>query len=105
MADEKRKLTRELKILKSEIHSDEGMTYSSTVDISHGGIFISTPEPLKKDSKIELFLKIDVEDEIQVDGIVKWIREDEDDKNKVGMGIEFIDLTDEKTDIIKSLVK
>ncbi|PKM83526.1 MAG: hypothetical protein CVU88_02480, partial [Firmicutes bacterium HGW-Firmicutes-13] len=45
--DDKRKSGRIKKSIKCEVYSD-GLTFSSTIDISDGGMFISTPEPLNE---------------------------------------------------------
>ena len=99
MAD-KRKSERVKKWVKSEVHSDEHVTFSSSVDLSRGGIFISTPEPLNNGSEVNLSIHLPGHGEVEVKGIVKWIRADESDSEKAGMGIEFVNLS---TDLKKKL--
>ena len=91
---EKRNSARVLKKVKSEVHTTDGMTFSTSADLSQGGIFISTPEPIIVGSKVELSLYIPgKEDSINIKGVVRWMREDDNNEEKAGMGIEFIDFT------------
>lgn len=86
---DKRKEERIKKTIRSEVRSEEALTYSSTVDVSTRGIFISTPEPLGNGSSIELSITIPGDGEVSIHGVVKWIRENEADGCRAGMGIEF----------------
>ena len=103
MAD-KRKYSRKIKHIKSEVHSDEGMTFSNTVDISSGGIFISTPEPPGEGTEIMLSLQLPGEEPVDIKGIVKWVRSDENGENKAGMGIEFTDASEKEISKVKKLL-
>ncbi|MDY6932879.1 MAG: PilZ domain-containing protein [Spirochaetota bacterium] len=88
---EKRQDRRIKKRIKSEIHSLEGMTFSPSEDMSNGGIFISTPEPLMIGSELDLSLYVpERENPINIKGVVRWIRDDDAKGEKSGMGIEFI---------------
>ena len=102
--ENKRKFDRVDAKIKSEVHSKDGMTFSSTTDVSKGGIFISTPEPLNDDSEITLSLYIPGEEPVDVKGVVKWIREDETENKKSGMGIEFIGISEKELDKLKKLI-
>ncbi len=93
---DKRKEERTKKTIKSEVKSEEALTYSTTVDVSTGGMFISTPEPLGSGSKIELSITVPGDGEVTIHGVVKWIRDDETGGCRAGMGIEFQDM-DEST--------
>ena len=101
MSDEKRKHSRIAKKIKSEVHSEEIMTYSTTQNLSQGGIFITTPEPLQIGTQIELSLNFPDDDPIDVKGIVRWHRDEVGDDIKAGMGIEFIEIAEGKIDTIK----
>ena len=102
---DKRKSERIKKGIKSEVHSDEHVTFSSAVDLSRGGIFISTPEPLGNGSEVNLSIHIPGHGEVEIQGVVRWVRPDENASNKAGMGIEFIningDLKKKLDDIMK----
>jgi len=102
---EKRKEERIKKTIKSEAKSDDALTYSTTVDMSSGGIFISTPEPLKNGSEIELSLTLPGEGEVKVNGVVKWIREDEKQGCRAGMGIEFRNMDDSTKKKLGTLIR
>ncbi len=102
---DKRKHERVSKEVKSEVHAIEGMTFSTARDLSTGGIFISTPEPIMVGAEIDLSLHIPGKDSIEIKGIVRWMRDDENDGKKSGMGIEFVDIPGDKLDIVKDLIE
>jgi len=97
---EKRKYPRVEKKVKSEVHSTDGMTYSTTLDLSQGGIFIRTPESVKIGSEVMLSIKIPEGESIEIKGIVRRINDDKKE-DKSGMGIEFIDINDKQKSNIK----
>lgn len=102
---DKRKEERIKKSIKSEVRSGDALTFSSTVDMSKGGIFISTPEPLGSGSKIELSISIPGDGEVNIHGLVKWIREDEADGCRAGMGIEFQNMDNATKEKLEKLIK
>lgn len=102
---DKRKSERIKKGIKSEVYSEEHASFSSTVDLSKGGIFISTPEPLGSGSEVSMSIHIPGHGEIDVKGIVKWVRADETETEKAGMGIEFIDVDSELKKKLDDYVK
>lgn len=93
---ENRKFERVSKQIKAEVHQPDGMTFSTSIDISIAGIFISTPEPHEPGTELNLALKTGDTDFINIKGIVRWIKDelDNDDNeqktNTLGMGIEFV---------------
>ncbi len=100
--DEKRKEERFARNIKSEVHSQDGLTFSTSADLSQGGMFISTPEPLKEGAEISLRMYIPGNEEpVDIKGRVRWIREDDDESRKSGMGIEFIGMSPEEMDLLK----
>jgi uncharacterized protein (TIGR02266 family) len=94
-----RKHDRIDKSIKCEVHS-ESVTFSSTLNISEGGVFISTPEPLEKDTVVILYLYVSDYDIIQVDGKVIWNVENEKEES-AGMGIEFLDMDEADKELVK----
>lgn len=102
---DKRKEERISKNIKSEVQSEESMTYSTSVDWSSGGVFISTPEPLHNGSEVSMSIKVNDEVELEVKGTVKWVRSEESPDGRAGMGIQFKDLDLEKEEIISRLIK
>ena len=102
---EKRKEERISKKVKSEVHSLEGMTFSTSEDLSSGGIFITTPDPIMVGSEMSLSLYIPNEKEpLNIKGVVRWMVDDSDTVSKAGMGIEFIDASDEEIGKIKKII-
>ncbi len=91
--------------VKSEVHSEDGMTFSSSINLSQGGIFITTPEPLCEGSEVNLSLHIPGENPVDIKGVVRWTRTAEDETVKSGMGIEFVDIADVNIDSIKKIIK
>ncbi len=102
--DNKRKHSRVAKRVKSEVHFPDGMTFSKAVDLSKGGIFISTPDPLKPGATVELVLQVPGEEPVTMKGKIKWTREDETPTLKAGMGIEFEGLTDKDKEVLKKVL-
>ena len=43
--------------------------------------------------------------EVEVQGVVKWIREDESDSGKAGMGIEFLNVSSDISRKLEGLVE
>lgn len=82
------------KSIKSEVHFEEGMTFSTSRNLSHGGVFISTPEPLREGRIIDLFLYLPQEDPVRVKGIVRWVSESDSPASRAGMGIEFLNASE-----------
>ena len=102
--NEHRKSPRINKKIKSEVVSEDHVSFSSSVDLSQGGIFISTPEPLGNGSNVKLTIVIPGNEELEVQGIVKWVRADESDKGRAGMGIEFVNISGEVSKKLENLI-
>ncbi len=102
--EEKRKEPRLKRNLKAEVHTLDGMTYSSSVDVSPGGIFITTPEPLQQNDEVDLSIKVSEDETLEIKGTIKWNR-DENDDMKAGMGIQFQDLNETDKNKITTLLK
>ena len=105
MGTEKRKEARVKKEIKSEVAGEEHLTRSSTVDLSKGGIFISTPEPLKSGSSVSLSITTPDGENLEVKGMVRWLREDEVSGSKAGMGVEFVDISENDKKKIENMLK
>jgi uncharacterized protein (TIGR02266 family) len=100
---DKRKHPRTPKKLKSEVHSPEGFTFSTSADLSSGGIFISTPEPVRKGSSVELRIYIPGEEPLTLSGVVRWTRDTDNDAHRTGMGIEFKRLGEREVQALKRI--
>ena len=97
----KRKHERIKKKVKSQVEASDLITYSSTQDLSSGGMFITTPDPASKDSELNISIKLPDGEFLNVKGLVKWTKDEDKEGNPAGMGIEFIHLTDEDTKKLK----
>lgn len=101
--DNKRKDERVGKQTRAEVHTKDGMTFSSSIDLSSGGIFISTPEPLKEGEKIELVINCSATESVEVSGTIRWNR-DEDGETRAGMGIQFSEMSNDDQKKIEKLL-
>ncbi len=101
---EKRKYNRVSKKCKSVVESMEGVTFSTAHDISEGGMFISTPEPVHPGSTVDIEVYLSPEETITLKGTVRWIRKQEEGDKKAGMGIQFIP-TSKEIDKLKNILK
>jgi len=86
-------------------------TESQIVNISKGGVFISTPRPLPENSDIEIeFVLPKVDKKIRVIGQVKWAidnvsRPDGTPGIVPGMGVKFIKISKENLKKITTYLK
>ncbi len=103
--EEKRQHQRIPKNVKSEVHSDEGMTFSTSTNLSNGGIFISTPEPVQIGSEVQLSITVPDEEEIDIKGIVRWMNESETTECRTGMGIEFVGISESQKTKLKKVME
>jgi len=101
--ENKRRHDRIVKSIKCEVYSD-GLTFSSSIDISEGGMFISTPEPLNENSEIDLTLYLPEEEPLSLKAFVRWTRDELDEKKRAGMGVEFLNATEEQHNILKKYI-
>ncbi len=69
--------------------------------LSAGGIFIATPQTLPVDTKIYMRIHFDqmAEEYIQVEGVVRYVQP------KRGMGIKFINLSEDDRKLIQARVE
>ena len=102
MDENKRNAPRVHKQIRAEVHAPDGFTFSSSLDISEKGIFITTPEPIEPSTEVTLIISLTKSDSISVQGIVRWNRYERGDQ-RAGMGVEFIDVSDVALNIIKNL--
>ncbi len=102
---EKRKYNRVSKKCKSVVESMDGITFSTAHDMSEGGMFIATPEPVHPGSTVDIEIYIGPEETISLKGTVRWIRTHEEGDKKAGMGIQFIPTTQEIEKLKKAMSK
>ena len=75
----------------------DGVTLCSSMDISEGGLYISSMQYFEKNSIIDISILLE-EEELSVKAQVKYFQQG------MGMGIMFIDLNDEQRAKIKELI-
>ncbi|MGL4369877.1 MAG: PilZ domain-containing protein [Spirochaetota bacterium] len=99
--DNKRKQERVQKKIRSQVQGKDMMTYSATQDISAGGLFITTPDPIEPGTELDLTLKLPSGEKIDVKGIVRWTKDEDKSGSRAGMGIEFISMKEADAEKIK----
>lgn len=110
MTEEKRQNRRHPLRTKMDYRAQSGgdFLFEYTTNISRGGIFIETREPLPEGTLVEMrFQPPGMEEAIEVQGKVVWVNpwhEGEDNPNP-GMGIQWKRLSQNNRDRIAALVK
>jgi uncharacterized protein (TIGR02266 family) len=100
-----RKHERIDKKTKTIIESDKSVTYSTARNLSDGGIFVTTPEPFHPGTEIDLSLTLPDGSELSLRGIVRWTKDEKDEGDRAGMGIEFQSLSSADQQKIQSILK
>lgn len=97
MSDNRRSQARLPVELKVDYRTVGSFITDYTKDISKGGLFIRTSLPLEAGERVRLRITLpDGDAPFALDGIVKWTSTIRDkDKRPPGMGIEFVNFTDE----------
>jgi uncharacterized protein (TIGR02266 family) len=103
--DNKRKHKRIAKKIKSQVNAPSSLTYSTSHNVSNGGLFISTPDPIAPGTEIELSIKLPGGDFLNVTGIVRWTRDESPDGEPAGMGIEFISMGEDDAERLSVIAK
>jgi uncharacterized protein (TIGR02266 family) len=92
-----------------ELFSEDTFLFEYTSNVSRGGIFLSTRNPLPIGTEIHLrfTLPAPANRAIRVTGKVAWINEYKPGKVNLnpGMGIEFINLAEKDNEAITRLIK
>ena len=94
LAAEKRQAIRMKLHAQVNLKSESNFFMGFTENISEGGIFVSTLSPPEMGESIELSVAVEGSDAIDIKGIVRWHRTD-DDGNPTGCGVQFLDLSDD----------
>ena len=103
LAAEKRVAMRMKLHAQVNLKSESNFFMGFTENISEGGIFVSTLSPPEMGDSIELSVGVDGADPIDLKGIVRWHRTDEDG-NPTGCGVQFVDLNDDIRRTLEMLV-
>jgi uncharacterized protein (TIGR02266 family) len=100
-----RKHERVPKKTKTKVHSPNAITYSTTHNMSGGGMFVTTPEPIAPGTEIDLAITMPDGAELSLRGVVRWTKDEGDDGSRAGMGIEFVSVKTADEDKITSFLK
>ena len=111
MSSEKRKSQRHDLRIRMDYRNEGGgdFLFEYTRNISKGGIFIETREPLPVGSRVEMrFQPPGTEQSLEIAGSVAWVnpyRPGSDDNPNPGMGIQFEELQEEDKDLLAQVVR
>ena len=73
---------------------------------SMGGVFIETRRPFRVGSLAEFEFKVPgSSDRVHAKGVVKWVNDDSQSDLMVGMGIEFVEVTNLTADVISDYIQ
>ena len=90
--------------INKEFASIDDFIAEYVTDISRGGVFIRSKQPLPVGTKVNLKFSVIVDDFQTIEGEGEVVRVLEDGEN-IGMGVQFISLTDESRAIVEDLVR
>jgi type IV pilus assembly protein PilZ len=81
--------------------------YASISNISELGIFVLTTEPLAVGTRVTLRFAPPNHEPFVLRGVVQWVNplRDSDDNPNPGMGIRFVELTDDERERLVEVVK
>lgn len=99
---------RALKVLSLSFKNKESFVKAYSANVSTGGLFVRTKNPLKKGDRFLLRLSLpNLPDSIHIHCDVVWARggESESDKNPAGMGIKFVEMEPGDRDILNKYVE
>ncbi|MEK6759064.1 MAG: PilZ domain-containing protein [Deltaproteobacteria bacterium] len=101
-SDRRRNLRRQILVLKVKGEDQKGTFFGYCKTVSRGGMFITSVNPRKLGEEFDITFSLTGEDlEIKCRCAVVWVREyDAYNKQEPGMGIKFINLSDEIKDRI-----
>lgn len=76
-----------------------------SVNLSKGGIFVETPNPMAVGERISLAFEVPGAGNLAVDGVVAWVRKGSPDGLPDGMGVQFDHLDEQYGERIDGLVR
>ena len=92
-----------------ELLSEDTFLFEYTSNVSRGGIFLATRNPLPIGTRLSLRFTLPDEDgrAIEATGKVAWINEYKPNGKNLnpGMGIEFVDLSADDKEAISNLIR
>ena len=100
---EKRRFRRAELRAQIDWGNDKAEYSGYTENISEGGVFVATTEPLAMGEPLDLRVALADGEALVIRTRVAWLRPGDDD-NAGGMGVQFVDLSDEMRDRIRKFV-
>ncbi len=91
--------------LRVQYRTQGAFLVSYSVNLSKGGIFLETAEPLAVGETVSLDFEVPGAGQLQVDGVVAWIRQGSTDGMPDGMGIQFQELDARYGGLIDGMVR
>jgi uncharacterized protein (TIGR02266 family) len=93
--DSRRKDYRASVVLQLQYRNAGHLLVSYCTNLSRGGLFVQSTEPLPPGSPLTLTLQIPGEDEpVALEAVVRWSRSFDADEGPAGMGVSFDDVDD-----------
>lgn len=76
-------------------------------DLSRGGVFIETDDPLPLGSRFQMHFEIPEHGEIETEGEVAWMLRLQDSSADLppGMGVRFVDLSEKDGEVIDAFLR
>jgi uncharacterized protein (TIGR02266 family) len=104
--EERRSAIRHVVEVEIGVHSGANFFTGFSLDISSGGLFISTYDTLLIGTKVNVNFSLPYGSIFSIDGTVRWIREFNELIPDVipGMGVQFDALTEEETEMINDFI-
>ncbi|WP_164010756.1 TIGR02266 family protein [Pyxidicoccus trucidator] len=89
-----------------DMRSDSNFFTGFSMDISEGGVFIATVEPVARGTQVELDFTLPGGRPMKVTGVVRWVRESNARTPELmpGVGVQFTGLAHEVANAITSFV-
>ncbi len=90
-----------------DLHSDDNFFSGFSANISDGGLFVATVNYVPKGTHVDLAFSLPSGQKISATGIVRWIREvnDQDPTSFPGLGVQFVDLDEASHQAIHQLIE
>ncbi len=104
--DERRNHSRKRVTVKVGLRSEHGFWAGFTEDISEGGIFVATSAPFDLGEQVTVNLMLGKKlGQVPVTCEVCWIRPDTGGGLPPGMGLRFLDLSDDAAEQVRVFVE
>ncbi|MCS7214385.1 MAG: TIGR02266 family protein [Candidatus Calescibacterium sp.] len=104
--EEKRREERIPAEIEVKYSTGESFAVDWTMNISRGGMFIRTPNPLPPGSNLKIYFSIpETEEEIFVEGVVRWKADPTDPNVLPGMGVEITYIDEKSRRILDEFVR